>query len=385
MNIRIPAAILAASAILALGGAAAAAEPAASASTVTGISSLMNPAISVNALFLGETSADDDGHDANRIGLQEAEMQFTSVVDPFWTADLVVAYHQEIGHDHGEQEADAHDEAAFVTDIEVARIRARSLPAGFGLVLGKDYLPFGKHVPLHTHQFAFVRAPVAVRSFLGDHGLTEVGARAEATVPLPWYSEFAAYAVNGDAEIFDAHDRDLAWGARWTQTWDVAPTATLELGGSLLHGPGAHHQDEPAGGLGVYGVDLTYKWISGARSHGPAVVWTSELILPDPEHAEGDPLGWYSHLQARVHRNWWAGFGAGQAADVSGHVDVDGEEVETLATWNEYRANLTFAPSEYSALRAEISQLDEDGGDADDLRFSLQWNFTIGSHPAHLY
>ena len=378
MNIRIPAAILAASAILALGAAAVAAEPAASGSTITGISSLMNPAISVNALFLGETSADDDGLDANRIGLQETEMQFTSVVDPFWTADLVVAFHQEIGHDPD-------DEATFVADIEVARIRARSLPAGLGLVLGKEYLPFGKHAPLHTHQFAFVRAPVAVRSFLGDHALAEVGARAEATVPLPWYSEFTAYAVNGDAEIFDAHDRDLAWGARWTQTWDVAPTATLELGGSLLHGPGARQQDEPAGGLGVYGVDLTYKWISGARSHGPAVVWTSELILPDPEHAEGDPLGFYTHLQARVHRNWWVGFGAGQAADVSGHVDVDGGEIETLATWNEYRANLTFAPSEYSALRAEISQLDEAGGDADDLRLSLQWNFTIGSHPAHLY
>jgi hypothetical protein len=152
-----------------------------------------------------------------------------------------------------------------------------------------------------------------------------------------------------------------------------------------LHGPGAHHEDEPAGSLGVYGVDLTYKWVSGARSHGPVVVWTSELILPDPEHAEGDPLGFYTHLQARVHRNWWAGFGAGQAADVHGHVDVDGEEVETLTTWNEYRANLTFAPSEFSALRAEVSQLDAAGGDAADLRFSLQWNFTIGSHPAHLY
>ncbi|MDO9172352.1 MAG: hypothetical protein Q7W29_11040 [bacterium] len=385
MRTRITAAILAAATALATGGAAAAADPAASGSTITGISSLMNPAISVNALFLGETSADDDGYAANRVGLQEAEMQFTSVVDPFWTADLVVAYHQEIGHDHGDEAADAHDEAAFATDLEVARLRARALPAGFGLVLGKDYLPFGKHVPLHTHQDAFVRAPVAVRSFLGDHGLTEVGARVEATLPLPWYSEAVVYAVNGDAEIFDAHDRDLAWGARWTQTWDVAPTATLELGGSLLNGPGARDADEPAGKLGVYGVDATYKWVSGARSHGPAVTWTGELILPDPERAAGDPRGWYSHLQGRIHRSWWAGFGAGQAADVHGHVDVDGVEVATLTTWNEYRANLTFVPSEYSALRAEVSQLDEAGGDGDDLRFSLQWNFTIGSHPAHLY
>ncbi len=380
MCTRIPVAILIALAAPALGIAAA------SSSTVTGISSLMNPAISVNALFLGETSLNDDSDEANRIGLQEAEMQFTSVVDPFWTADLVIAYHQEAGHDHGDEEAaEAGGAAAFVTDVEVARIRARSLPAGLGLVLGKDYLPFGKHAPLHTHQFAFTRAPLAVRTFLGDHGLTEVGARVEATVPLPWYSEVVAYAVNGDAEIFDAHDRDLAWGARWTQLWDVAPTATLELGGSLLNGPGAREPDGPAVGLSVSGLDLTYKWVDGGQAHGPAVVWTSELILPDTAAFGHEPWGWYSHLQARFRRNLWLGLGASGIADLP-HEEAGPDEVDAGSyRWDEYRLDLTFVPSEYSSLRAEVSAIVPQSSEADDLRFSLQWNFTIGSHPAHLY
>ena len=56
-----------------------------------------------------------------------------------------------------------------------------------------------------------------------------------------------------------------------------------------------------------------------------------------------------------------------------------------LADWKEWKAALIFAPSEYSALRAEISKTEEINGDVSDLRFSVQWNFTIGSHPAHLY
>ncbi|MCP4798537.1 MAG: hypothetical protein GY893_01145, partial [bacterium] len=50
-------------------------------STATGVSRLMNPAISVNGLFLGTTSRDNPTPEANGIFLQEAEVQFSSVVD----------------------------------------------------------------------------------------------------------------------------------------------------------------------------------------------------------------------------------------------------------------------------------------------------------------
>jgi len=356
-------------------------------STATGISRLMNPAVSLNALFLGETSADVGEAEANRIAIQEIEMQLTSVVDPFWTADLVVAWHEEEAHgeeDHEEEAEEAHGTAHFVSDIEIATLRSTAMPAGLGLTLGKFYLPFGKHATLHTHQFPFVRAPIAVQSFLGDHGLTDVGAALDATVPLPWWSEITVYGVDGRAEIFNGAHRDLAFGGRWSHLWDVSENATLEFGSSYLTGPDADGSGHDR--LGMAGFDLTFKWSSGERSHGPEAVVSGEVILPDYDHGEGEPYGYFFHARGRMSRNWWLGFGTGYAEDAEVVVSEIGPPYfRRMPDYKEYKANVVFAPSEFSALRAEVSYLDCGCQDMDDLRVSLQWNFTIGSHPAHMY
>jgi len=360
-------------------------------STATGVSREFNPALSVNGLFLGQTSSDEPTAEANGIGLQEAELQFSSVVDPFWEADLILALHP--AHAESGDVEGAHDHAGIELDLEVATLSSRNMPAGLGLVLGKFFLPFGAHVPLHTHQFPFVRAPLAIQAFLGDHALSETGVEVAASIPLPWYSELRVYAVNGDAALFDAGNRDLACGGRWMNMWETGLESTLELGASLLAGPAhPHHEDgeeHPAGDLRVYGADLAYKWTSSTRSQGPALSFRNEIILPDPEYGEHKPWGYYSLLQYRFHRNLWLGVGYGEALkahlDLHHHEGDAGEEEHEAGDWRELKANLTLAPSEFSALKLEVSHIEQRDGDFEDLRLMLQWNFTIGSHPAHKY
>jgi hypothetical protein len=338
--------------------------------TLTGASNAMNPALSVNALFVAETSNDRDDAEVNGVRFMEAEMQFTAVVDPFWTANAIFA-----------MEPHEDDASAFEIGVEVANIEATSLPWGVGLKLGKFFLPFGKHAPLHTHQFAFVAAPVGVVAFLGE-GLSETGAELGYALPLPWYSDLIVYVVNGDTGIWDGDDRDPVFGARLSNVLDVSDDATLELGGSFLAGPGSTPRLGFAGDYRVSGVDLTYKWISSSRSHGPALNLTAEALFPDLESHDGSPLGWYVTSQYRFHHNWWLGLTHGR---------VDTDEAGAPATFDgigetwESKLNFTYAPSEFSAMRVEVSQYDDRLGDGDDLRFSLQWNFTIGSHPAHTY
>ena len=346
--------------------------------TATGVSRHMNPAISLNALFHGQWNDDTPTGDENFIKLQEAEIQFTSVVDPFWTADVVLAFHP--AHAHEGEEAHG-----LETDIELAALQSTFMPAGFGLTLGKFFVPFGKHAVLHTHQMPFTKAPLAQNIILGDHGLKEVGALLEYTVPLPWWSDLSVYGINGDSEIFDAGDRDPVLGAHWSNLWDVSDGGTLEIGGSYLNGPSALHEDV-AGTLDVMGLDVTWKWESISRSHGPAAQISAELLLSDAEQGEGDPRGWFVHGQTRFHRNWWIGLGYGRMDDaVEHHHDADKEDTHSLADWQEMKAALTFVSSEFSSMRAEVSRVEEIDGDASDLRVSVQWNFTIGSHPAHLY
>jgi len=366
----------------------AASSACAGASTSTGVSRAFNPAISVNTLLLGRVAAKSDDHAVNRADLQESEIQLTSVVDPYWKADLVFAVHPAHAAE-GDETARGH----YAGDVEVAVIAGQAVPGGFDLKLGKAYLPFGKHAPLHAHQFAFVDAPVAVQTFLGDHALSEVGAQLAHALPLPWYSDFTAYGVDGQAEIFAAESRDVAWGARWSNLIDLSLESTLELGGSWLHGPlGPDYLqlaagDPLSGRLDVWGADATFKWVSSAASVGPAVTVTAELILPRPETGAGDPWGWYGLAQYRFKRTWWLGLGAG-ACDRDLPQEPGAAPEPALFAWervHEYKANVTWVPSEFSSVRLEAAHFDDRAGDADDTLVSLQVNFTIGSHPAHLY
>ena len=330
----------------------------------------MNPALSVNALFVGEASAERTDAEVNGVRLQEAELHLTAVVDPFWTANVIFSVLPS-----------EDDRAAFDIVMEEGNVEAASMPFGLGLKLGKFFLPFGKHAPLHTHQYAFVESPLGVASFIGA-GLTETGAELAYALPLPWYSDLIVYGMNGDTEIWNQDDRKPILGARLTNLWDVSDDATLEFGGSYITGPGDPEWHGFTGDFAASGVDLTYKWISSSSSHGPALNLTVEALFPDPEGFDGSALGWYVMSQYRFHHNWWLG---------ATHGRVDSDETGTRTAWNgigetwESKLNFTFAPSEFSALRAEVARFNDRLGDADDLRFSVQWNFTIGSHPAHTY
>lgn len=362
--------------------------------TATGVSRDFNPAISVNALMLGRTSLENTEKAYNGLDLQESEIQFSSMVDPYWKADLVLAMHPD------------HEGEGYVSHMEVARVSAQQLRGGFGLIAGKDYLPFGKHVPLHTHQFPFVEAPVAVSTFLGGHSLTETGLQISHEVPLPWYSDAIVYGVDGSASIFDSGFRDPAVGARWSNLAELGDEATLELGGSWLHGRMApdyllmHAEEELHGNLDVFGADLTWKWVSSSASKGPAATLTGEVILPRPEEGADQPLGWYAIGQYRFARNWWLGLGVGgldrdlpeheeHAEEEEGEEEHAHDHAHSLPyAWEsvlEYKANLTWAPSEFSSIRLEAARYEDPDSDRSDTIFSLQMNFTIGSHPAHLY
>jgi hypothetical protein len=330
----------------------------------------MNPALSVNGLFLGETSHERYGVEYNGIRLQEAEMHFTSVVDPFWKANIILAVHPE---DHGSE---------YGVCVEEANIESTSFPAGFTGTLGKFFLPFGKHARLHTHHFPFVDAPVGVDTFLGE-GLSDHGAMLTATLPLPWYSDAMVYCIEASTEVFDADDAALGFGGRLTNFWDLSDHATLELGGSVVTGPASVDFFGYGDRLTVGGIDLTYRWICGTQSHGPALTLQGEFLIPDLGLDYSSPYGWYLLGQYRFHHNWWAGacYGAADTdvgpAPADRHLlNVDGREA---------KLNVTFAPSEFSALRAEVVHTRDNVEDIDDFSFGLQVNFTIGSHPAHLY
>lgn len=353
-------------------------------STLTGVSRAMNPAVSVNGLFRGQVSSQDNSAGVNGFLMDGVEAQFTSIVDPFWKANVTIGIHPHHGHDEVEEAAHG---VEYATHVEEAYLDGRSLPGGMALRAGRFLLPFGKVKPIHMHQFPFADAPVGISAFLGDHGLSENGLQLGYALPLPWFSDLIAYGVSGDAEVFDAGDRAPAWGGRLINLWDLSEDATVELSGSFLQGIDGRH---PGEGMGAdfWGVDLSYKWVSSAVTAGPALTLTGEVVIPRYDEGPADPLGWYALAQYRFERRWWLGLGLGQAKALAGdeaeedhedhHHGFEGE------MW-EYKLNLTFTPSEFSFIRGEVGYYEDKVTGSHDWRGLVQINFTIGSHPAHLY
>ncbi len=184
-------------------------------------------------------------------------------------------------------------------------------------------------------------------------------------------------------ETFDADNTDLVFGGRVTNFWDISDNATVELGGSIVSGPASPEYYGTDSRVSVYGVDITYKWICGTQSHGPALTIQSELLVPDLSDDYSSPHGWYAMGLYRFHHNWWAGACYGTA-----NTDIESGTInQSLLGINsrESKFNITFAPSEFSAIRAEVVYTDDVFEGNDDLSFGLQTNFTIGSHPAHIY
>lgn len=351
--------------------------------TLSGLSRQFNPAISVNGLLLG-TGSDEGSSD---FGLQEFELQFSSAIDPNFRADVTFAVHEDIGEAHGHEE-EAHEEGEPALGLEQAIITATSLPQ-VTLRFGKFWLPFGKHNILHTHQFPFVTAPQVVAETFGEEALNEVAIDAAPLLPLPFFSELNLVAFEGDNEglfhFTEGTDPDeprtgpdkAKYLAHWKNLVDVTDDDTVELGLSYLSGT----NNAGDGALTTAtGVDLTYK-------HKPAVgrgragwVLQGEWIGTARETGAEDleSRGYYLSAQWRALDFWWvqARYGA-FTADVEEAGVLEEEETDHsdfLIGW---------VPTEFSALRVQYSVTTHD--DEEVGSWYLQYNFVIGSHPAHSY
>ena len=221
--------------------------------TATGASNELNPAISLNALFLGAWR--DPESDLDGLKAQEIEAAFTSVVDPYFKAEAYVAY-----------EPDPEGPESEVA-LEEAFVLTTSLPAGWGVRAGRFFTPFGRHNHLHTHSFPFVEAPMAVRAILGEESAGDVGLEAAYAPVVPWYLNLIVHAGDGAVEgVFDGSSRDLAVGGRVENLWDLSEATTLDGGLSFWDGPAESDSRRT-----LYGIDIRLKYRDPRRTQGKIV------------------------------------------------------------------------------------------------------------------
>jgi len=344
-------------------------------------SNLMNPLMSLNALFLGDVSPDrakgsfePTGDPANDglfvrgagarygFGLQESELTVESTVDSHFklNANLVFA------------DDEVTPEEVFATTRSLPQVQVK---------VGKFKTAFGKLGNVHSHAFPFILPALVYEDTIGGEGFNGEGAEASWMSPLPWFLEltgggYSARAGDGTMDLSGARKDDFVYLAHAKNFFDLAGNASLEIGGSVLTGHTPRGESQR-----TVGIDVTVK---NAPPRNAAGHWTfqNEWLQKSTGDVK-EQEGFYSSLQCRIRQNEWVGIRTervireqGAAYAATGNQDADGNALYAAVTW---------APGEFTAIRVDGSYgtVKSEAGTAVDRRILLQFNHTIGTHPAH--
>jgi hypothetical protein len=316
-----------------------------------------NPKIGINATFLDQSSERDATEDG--FSLSEVEMQFTSDIDAYFAGTILIGIEQEDSGEYG-----IAPEEVFVETISIPN---------FTFKLGKSKMPLGRHNQLHPHAYPFVNAPLINENILGDEGLTEVGYGVSGLLPFTWFSELNLNYVQGDNEDLFGSDRKKSKVivGRFKNMWELSDAATFEFGVSGAKGENKDHRY-----TALAGVDMTFKWRPTKGGKYQSLEWGTEYLEKDRKGAtDGELSGVVSYIKYQFKERWFAQY----RYDYLGLNDP-----EAFEGIQRHTGLLTFVPSEFSAVRLQYENIDDDKTE-DEKKVSLQLIISLGAHPAHTY
>ncbi len=326
-----------------------------------------NPDIGVNVLSLFKNSAVDSEEDG--LSLQEVELQFSSDVDAYFRAEVMLGLHQEHGTESGHQhEYKIEPEEAFIETI--------SIP-GLTVKVGKFYVGFGKYNAFHSHALPFIYKGKLQETMFGEENLSESGISFSSLVPLGWFSEVTAQIVQptNDTLFVDSHHQP-AYVLKWKNLWELGDSSTLEWGASGLLFSAHDHGSSVEDKTNLLGTDLTFKWRPTEGGKKASFIWSNEFIHIDRAGSNTTKNGGLtSFMRYQFAERWHAG---------AQYEYIGFGKNEGTKDTNTYTGLLAYVPTEFSQIRGQYDSI-HDGSKKPEKRVSLQFNISIGAHPAHQY
>ncbi len=347
-----------------------------------------NPDISVNVLGLAQdgTALSDNSTSVPRKGLrlQEAELYFGADVDAYLRALAAFSLKQESGS------------SGYGIDPEEVYAETLSLPY-VTLKGGKFKLGLSRHNQLHRHAFPFIDAPLIDQRLLGDEGLAETGLSASALLPfVPWFSEVTlqGFTLANETLFAGRNSGDLGALVHFRNLWDLRDSLTMEFGLGALAGNNQFGKKSS-----VLASDLTFKWRPESGGKYRSLAWSTEFLLGQRDGMTADrdvddPAspgttvtitesvkelgGIATWLQYQFAQRWW----------IQGryeYVGIPRSDTPSLAVVDKQSALLAFLPSEFSAVRFQYDRTYDRARPRVDHTYTLQFNISMGAHPAHSY
>ena len=320
-------------------------------------SNYFNPSVSVIGNFLG-VAGHNHTENLPTADLRESEVGLQAIVDPYARADFFLSFGEEgVGVEEG-----------FATFT--------SLPAGLLAKVGRMRTMFGKVNGLHLHVLPWPDEPLPVVNLLGgEEGWIGTGVSVARLLPVGnVFTEGTLQVFRGQAEgLFEGEKRsDLSYNGHYRVFADLTEASNLDLGLSYGFGPNG---TADGADTRLEGLDLTYRWKPLQTATYRSATLRGEVYRSRREQPEGTQtaLGWYVSGDYQLAKRWFVGARL-EAAD---HADDD----SLLDTGQ--AALLTFWPSEFSQLRAELRRRHYSLTDETANELLLQLQFAIGAHGAH--
>lgn len=316
---------------------------------------IFNPDIAAIGNFVG-VAGPSPGSGEPALSLQESELSFQAVVDPYARADFFLTFGpEEVG-------------------VEEGYITFPTLPGGFLAKVGKMREAFGRVNTEHPHTLPFADLPLISRNLLGGEALNDSGLSVSRLLPVPgFFLEATGQVYRGESDVFEAPTRgDLQYVGRLRGYQDISESTNLDVGGSIAYGNNGVTADSKTR---LIGADLTLRYRPLRRSIYTSVLVRGEAVWSRREDPAGtvDAFGAYGYLGYQFARRWTAGvrLDTSERAETAGLRDRGGSFI------------LTYRPSEFSLVRAQYRRTSFALNDSPTNELLFQFLFAIGAHGAH--
>ncbi|MEP7374007.1 MAG: hypothetical protein ABI675_11495 [Chitinophagaceae bacterium] len=334
--------------------------PAALPQTRSGISA--NPDIGVVADF--RASYTSQGKKNLDMYLNETEVSFQSVVDPYIRADFFMTFGRDpVTHKYG-------------VAVEEGYLTTLSLPAKLQLKAGKFREAAGKINALHPHALPFIDMPNAFVNYFGEEGLNDEGVSLSWLVPnKKFYQELIFQVTSGTEEsptFYRGDNNHFLYLGHLKNSFTVSDDATLEIGLTAITGP---NDSSRTTNMGT--ADITYKWKPLRLNTYKSLTWQSEFFYNNAKYAPGkerNSFGLYSFLEYQIAKRWF----------LTGRYDYAENPINRAIVDKAYSLSAGWLATEFQKIEFQ-GKLTDANVQPDYGQFWLRWIFVIGAHGAHQY
>ena len=335
-------------------------KPAIPLQTRSGISA--NPDIGLVADF--RASYTSQGKKNIDMYLNETEISFQSVVDPYIRADFFLTFGRDaVTHKYG-------------VAVEEGYLTTLSLPAKLQLKVGKFREAAGKINSLHPHALPFIDMPNAFVNYFGEEGLNDEGVSLSWLLPnKKFYQELIFQATSGGEEsptFYRGDNNRFLYLGHLKNSFTLSDDATLEIGLTGITGP-----NDSSRTTNVGTADITYKWKPLRLNTYKSLTWQSEFFYSNAQYAPGqakNSFGLYSFLEYQIAKRWF----------LTGRYDYAQNPADKSIVDKAYSLSAGWLATEFQKIEFQ-GKLTHVNIPTDYGQFWIRWIFVIGAHGAHQY